>query len=77
MDRRSLLLGFGSLLAAPAIVRAESIMKVAALRASIPISGTGTMSETVFLLESGLWSVKTWFTPTGATNLTLARAQHG
>lgn len=34
-DRRSFLLGFGAILAAPAVVRAESLMRVAALRSSV------------------------------------------
>ena len=35
MNRRSLLLGLGAALAAPAIVKAENLMKIAALREDI------------------------------------------
>lgn len=35
-NRRSFLLGIGAALAAPAIVRAESLMKVAVLRETVP-----------------------------------------
>lgn len=34
MDRRALLLGMGAALAAPAIVKAESLMKIAAVRSA-------------------------------------------
>lgn len=37
MNRRSLLLGLGSALAAPAIVKAENLMKIAALREDIVV----------------------------------------
>lgn len=37
MNRRSLLLGLGAALAAPAIVKAESLMKIAALREDIVV----------------------------------------
>jgi hypothetical protein len=39
MDRRSLLLGVGAALAAPAVVRAESLMKVATVRRDVSITG--------------------------------------
>lgn len=35
MNRRSLLLGIGAAIAAPAVVRADSIMKIAVLRDSV------------------------------------------
>ena len=35
MNRRSLLIGIGSALAAPAIVKAENLMKIAAVRQSV------------------------------------------
>jgi hypothetical protein len=40
MKRRSLLLGFGAALAAPAVVRAESLMKVASLRSGANATAT-------------------------------------
>jgi len=40
MNRRSLFLGVAAALAAPAVVRAESLMKVAALRADNRVGGT-------------------------------------
>lgn len=38
MNRRSLILGIGATLAAPAIVRAESLMKIAAVRQTVPMT---------------------------------------
>jgi hypothetical protein len=35
MNRRSLLLGLGAVLGAPAVVRAESLMKIAVLRETV------------------------------------------
>ncbi len=38
MNRRSLLLGLGATLAAPSIVKAESLMKIAAVRQPIMLT---------------------------------------
>ncbi len=48
-SRRSFLLGLGTVLAAPALVRAESVMRIAALRKSV---------DTIFI-PSGRFSVIT------------------
>lgn len=59
-NRRSFLLGFGAILAAPAVVRAESLMRVAALRSSVlpppPLvrGGCIQLNEVVHLLMPGL-----------------------
>lgn len=52
MDKRSFLLGFGALLAAPAIVRADSLMKIAKLRASVDSVGIVSFGSQVFFLAA-------------------------
>jgi hypothetical protein len=49
-SRRSFLLGLGTALAAPAIVRAESLMQIAVLRESVdPLTLTGTYQRLIHM----------------------------
>lgn len=47
MKRRALLVGIAAALAAPAVVRAESLMKIAALRSDV-----ASLNEATLLLEA-------------------------
>lgn len=59
MNRRGLMLGFGALLAAPAIVRAESLMKIAQLRATIEPSMAMFGGYVFYLASDGLYMFDT------------------
>lgn len=60
MKRRAFITGMAAALAAPAIVRAESIMQVAVLRESVQ---TGNRLLTVEVFEKDAWA--TWQTVVG------------
>lgn len=56
MERRSFLLGLGATLAAPAIVRAESLMKVAKLRQDF--GGPMTATEILMRQRVAAWAIQ-------------------
>ena len=63
MHRRGLLLGLGAALAMPAIVKAESLMKVAALRSEVrPIfqfdPALGDFGEVYYVANRQIWVVR-------------------
>lgn len=59
-DRRSFLLGLGAALAAPAVVRADSLMKIAMLRQSLnDRTATDVLTEVILAWERGeLWKAR-------------------
>lgn len=57
-DRRGFLLGLGAFLAAPAIVRADSLMRVAVLRETILPSVVPFGSQVYWLGAQGIYMLK-------------------
>lgn len=60
LSRRGLLSGFGALLAAPAIVRASSLMPVKALSPFGPAAGAlyyDTTREQLFAYDGSMWRI--------------------